>query len=314
MINLPNIRGMKSKVKNEININQMKKSMLMSVSAQVISFIVSLILNLIVPKYIDEYQYAYWQTFMLYISYVGILHFGLLDGLVLRYSQYDYDELDKPKVRSQFLVLFLADLTLSICMIIVASKTCHGITRGVISLVAVGIVTRNVFSYTSYTFQITNRIGKYAMLVIVQRLFYGAGILMLLFLKIENFYWLCIIDLCSDIVGIVIGGRFNRGLYFGNVIPFKNIITETKLNISSGSLLLVANWASNFLVGSGKMIIQWCWNALIFGKVTFAFSISNLFLNFVMAISVVLFPSIKRMDKDELPKVYKSIREKKKLC
>ena len=58
MINLPNIRGMKSKVKNEININQMKKSMLMSVSAQVISFIVSLILNLIVPKYIDEYQYA----------------------------------------------------------------------------------------------------------------------------------------------------------------------------------------------------------------------------------------------------------------
>lgn len=309
MINLPNIRGMKSKVKNEININQMKKSMLMSVSAQVISFIVSLILNLIVPKYIDEYQYAYWQTFMLYISYVGILHFGLLDGLVLRYSQYDYDELDKPKVRSQFLVLFLADLTLSICMIIVASKTCHGITRGVISLVAVGIVTRNVFSYTSYTFQITNRIGKYAMLVIVQRLFYGAGILMLLFLKIENFYWLCIIDLCSDIVGIVIGGRFNRGLYFGNVIPFKNIITETKLNISSGSLLLVANWASNFLVGSGKMIIQWCWNALIFGKVTFAFSISNLFLNFVMAISVVLFPSIKRMDKDELPKVYKSIRE-----
>ena len=72
MINLPNIRGMKSKVKNEININQMKKSMLMSVSAQVISFIVSLILNLIVQKYIDEYQYAYWQTFMLYISYVGI--------------------------------------------------------------------------------------------------------------------------------------------------------------------------------------------------------------------------------------------------
>ena len=33
-----------------------------------------------------------------HVGYVGVLHFGLLDGIVLRYSQYDYDELDKPRI------------------------------------------------------------------------------------------------------------------------------------------------------------------------------------------------------------------------
>ena len=87
---------------SQVGLNQIKKNVGLSVSAQVISLAVSFIMNLILPKFISEYQYALWQTYLLYIGYVGILHFGLLDGIVLRYSQYDYDELDKPKIRSQF--------------------------------------------------------------------------------------------------------------------------------------------------------------------------------------------------------------------
>ena len=89
----------------------MRKSLtykiLLSVLAQFISVVTSFILGFIVPKFIDEYQYAYWQLYVLYAGYVGLLHFGLLDGLVLRYSQYDYNELDKPLVRSQVRILFI---------------------------------------------------------------------------------------------------------------------------------------------------------------------------------------------------------------
>ena len=75
------------------------KNVILSIVAQIISLSISFVTTLIVPRYIDEYQYAYWQTFVLYAGYVGILHFGLLDGLVLRYSKYDYEELDKARLR-----------------------------------------------------------------------------------------------------------------------------------------------------------------------------------------------------------------------
>ena len=66
------------------------KNVIYSILAQIISLAVSFVLTLIVPKFIDEYQYSYWQTYVLYVGYVGVLHFGLLDGLVLRYSKFDY--------------------------------------------------------------------------------------------------------------------------------------------------------------------------------------------------------------------------------
>ena len=291
-----------------VSVNQMKKSVAMSIAAQAISLTVSLVLNLIVPKYIDEYQYAYWQTYLLYISYVGILHFGVLDGIVLRYSQFDFEELNKPLIRSQFVALLIVDSLITTATVGIAAIMTNGITQAIVILVAFGIITRNIFTYTSYTFQITNRINKYAILVIGQRLFYGIGILSLLACGVSNFAMFCIVDLGADLFGILLGSHFNKGLYFGSLPKFKEIVTETKINFSAGILLLIANWASNLLIGSAKMVVQWRWDALVFGKVSFAFSVSNLFLTFVTAISIALFPSLKRMEQEKLPDVYRKIR------
>ena len=75
-----------------------------------------------------------------------------------------------------------------------------------------------------------------------------------------------------------------------------------------GVWLMLSSYAANFLVGSGKMMIQWRWGALTFGKISLAFSLSSFVLQFVTAISVVLFPSMKRMDPERLPDMYCKIR------
>ncbi|MDE7400771.1 MAG: hypothetical protein K2N17_01825, partial [Clostridia bacterium] len=273
-----------------------------------ISLAVSFVLTLIVPKFIDEYQYAYWQIYVLYVGYVGVLHFGLLDGLVLRYSKYDYEELDKRKILSQLQILLTFITTLSGIAVIVALIAIGGASKIIIILVAVGVITKNLVTYGSYMFQITNRISKYVIMIISQRLAYGLIVIILLALRVNNFYWYCIADLCGDCVGIIIAIIFNRGLFFGKLFPDKEALKELKLNISSGIILMMANWSAMLMIGGAKMIIQWRWDELLFGKVSFAFSVSNVFLVFVTAISVVLFPSLQRVDKDKLPSMYKSIR------
>ncbi len=87
-------------------INKIVKNSSLSITAQFISLVVIGTLNLLVPKLVSIEQYALWQTYVLYMSYVGIFHFGLLDGIVLRYSKYDYEYLDKPRLNSQFRILF----------------------------------------------------------------------------------------------------------------------------------------------------------------------------------------------------------------
>lgn len=292
-----------------ITTTKFAKNVIFSIIAQIISMAVSFILTLIVPRFIDEYQYSYWQMYVLYVGYVGVLHFGLLDGLVLRYSKYDYEELDKARLRSQFLILLIFTSVISAVGMTVSLLALGAPLEIIFLLVCIGIITKNIVTYSSYMFQITNRINKYVILIIAQRLVYGIIVVILLALRVNNFYWYCIADLCGDVTGIAIGAIFNRGLFFGSLIPVKEIFKELKLNVFSGIILMMANWSAMLMIGSAKMIIQWRWDELLFGQVSFSFSVSNIFLVFVTAISVVLFPSLQRIDPEKLPSMYKNIRD-----
>lgn len=291
-----------------ITTKRFAKNVVYSLIAQIISLAVSFVLTLIVPKFIDEYQYSYWQSYVLYVGYVGVLHFGLLDGLVLRYSKYDYEELDKARLRSQFIVLLIFTSIITMGMAVISLSVLNYPNKIIFLLVAVGINSKNIVTYSSYMFQITNRIDKYVILIIIQRLTYGVFVAVLLILKVNDFYWFCIADLFGDLVGFSIGAIFNRGLFLGKSLTPKGTFSELKTNVSAGIILMLANWSAMLMIGSAKMIIQWRWDELVFGKVSFAFSVSNVFLVFVTAISVVLFPSLQRIDPEKLPSMYKSIR------
>lgn len=276
--------------------------------AQIISLLVSVVVSFLVPKSIDEYQYAYWQTYVLYSGYVGVLHFGLLDGIILRYSQYDFEELDKKIMRSQFGILFLSTSVIAILISLFALVFMEGTWQQIVVLLSISVITKNINTYNANSFQMTNRMGNYATLSIVQRAVFGLMVVALIVFDVNSFKWFCIVDLIGDFVGIFLSGRMNKGMYFGKTIPVKESLREWAVNLKTGMILLLSNWSAMFLLGGAKMVVQWNWDELVFGKVSFAFSVSNLFLTFIAAVSVVLFPSLKRMEEDKLPELYKKIR------
>jgi len=285
------------------------KNISLSVLVQAISLVVGFVMNLIVPKFINEYQYSYWQTFLLYSQYVGILHFGLLDGIVLRYSQSDYDELDKKTVRSQYIAVFCIDAIISIGVLGSAFIFFSGINRIIVILLAFSIIPIITYNYVSFTFQTTNRIGKYAQYIMLDRCLYCGIVIACLILNAKQAYWYCIAYIFSHLISIImLGMKHSRELFLGDLLTFNELKTELNKTLSAGVWLMVASYSANLVVGFGKMIIQWRWDTLTFGKVSLSFSLSTFVLHFVTAVSVVLFPSIKRLDIDKLPELYKTIR------
>ncbi|HHT7665110.1 TPA: hypothetical protein ACT2ER_001786 [Streptococcus suis] len=286
------------------------KNILRSLFAQVISLTTSMVINLIIPKFINSYQYVFWQTYVLYASYMGIMHFGLLDGIVLRYSKYDYPELDKRKLSANFWILLVMLVVFGSIGIIIGILFFKQIEEKIIFiLVSVSLVTKNLFMFSSNSFQITNRINEYTSLIIRQRLIYGFLATLLIFFKVEYFFWFCLIDIIADLLSFLSTFSANNKIYWYYKKNLAKNIGEVIVNIKSGMSLMVANFSSNFLVGSAKVYIQSYWNPLIFGQVSFGFSITNLFLTFITAISVVFFPSLKRLPEEMLSKFYLKIRD-----
>ena len=244
------------------------------------------------------------------MGYVSIFQFGILDGYILRYAKYDYEDLDKPLVRSQFFVLIAMEIAFSILGLLVSLFYLNGAYRTIGVLISVGLITKNAYTYTSYLFQSTNRIYHYAKAVMIQRLGYALFIVVLLVLGVQNFVWFCVAELFGDTMAVAYGFLGNKELYFSKgKVSLKNAAIEARKNISVGFLMMLAGISSAFLILGAKTVIQWRWDEWVFGKVSFAFSLYGAFCSFIVAVGVVLFPSLKRMDVEALPNIFHKVRK-----
>lgn len=293
---------------SRVTSQQVKKNISYSIIAQIIYIIVSFVSNLVLPKYLDEYQFAYWQSYLLYAGYVGILHFGLLDGILLRYAQYDYNELDRPTIHSQFTFLLLITTIAMVITIVLGQGLADSALKKVIPFVAMGIVIRNAFHYTSYSFQMTYRIREYGYLIVLSRIIFCVAIVLFVALGCNDFKFYACSELGSELFAVLLCLRWNSDMYLGRCLPLGKMAREVWTNVSCGISLMIANWLSFLLTGLGRIFVERHWDVLIFGKISFAFSLIAMFLVFITAVSVVVFPSLKRIDPERLSGLYMSIR------
>ena len=83
-----------------MRIKQLLKDFGFVISSNLLTLAISTIVILIVPKVIGVKEYGYWQLFMFYSSYLGVLHIGWLDGIYLRYGGEQYAHLNKALFKS----------------------------------------------------------------------------------------------------------------------------------------------------------------------------------------------------------------------
>lgn len=69
----------------------LKRGMLSVLIANIINLCFSLLSSFMLPKWLSVDTYALVKTFQLYASYAGLLHFGYVDGIYLKYGGKDID-------------------------------------------------------------------------------------------------------------------------------------------------------------------------------------------------------------------------------
>lgn len=74
--------------------SKLKNGMLIVFITNVINLMFSLITNFILPKFLSIDTYAGIKEFQLYMSYIGLLHFGYVDGVYLRWGGKEISEKD----------------------------------------------------------------------------------------------------------------------------------------------------------------------------------------------------------------------------
>ena len=268
---------------------------------------VSFIFALVVPKLLGIVEYGYWQLYTFYIGYVGFFHFGLADGIYLQYGGEYYQDLDKPLMHSQYWLLTFFELIVFFLILLVSFFFVHDTNRSFIILTAglncVILLPRLVLQNL---LQGTGRVKEYARNIIFERLICVSFVIGIILYGVRKYQYIVVADLVAKIFALINIVWICRDIVFSKGTNLYVTFRECKNNISIGIKLMFANIAGFLIIGIVRFAIERTWDIATFGKVSFSLSISNFVLTFILAVSIVIFPIIKRTDQNKLADLYET--------
>lgn len=280
-----------------------------TISSNFISLLISTIVILVVPKLIGIREYGYWQLYTFYAAYVGIFHFGWNQGIYLKHGGASYQHLEKSHFSTQFYLLFSLELCIAILAWLISSFISNNNEAFILQMLAFSMILANLREFFLVLLQDTGRMKLYSIINISDRFFYVFLTILLLIFGIRDYKLLIVSDLIGKFISLLLVMYICSDLFFTK--PYFNInsVKNSVEYISIGIKLLIATYASSFIIATIRYFIQMFWGVATFGKVSLVISISNLLLVFIMAISIVLYPILRRVQTDSLPKVYLQTRQ-----
>lgn len=282
-----------------------KKNMFYAISANVISTFVSAFITLLLPKCISVESYGYFQYYLFWAGYLGMLHLGWIDGLYLVHCGEYYDSLRKDKISAQLRSFTAFQLTIGFIIVVYSLLFVETYEyKALFFCLGIALVATNVRLMLLYILQATARIKEYSISTILGLLSYLFTIIILLLLDVKNYEYYAFAHIISNFVPMLIGLFYCKEIVISKPVSVKESFFETIDYVKIGLNLLIANFASSWVIGVVRLMIEKKWDIATFGKISLTITISNLFMTLINAVALVLLPMLRRMDKDRIFHLY----------
>ena len=293
-----------------VNYGSLVKNVGTAFLAQGVAFVLSILQTLLIPKLLGMEQYGYWQLFIFYCSYVGFAPLGLNDGVYLINGGVSRDKIDKPSVYSQFRVGLVIELFFSLLLVAVALLGGFGPDREfVIVCTSIFLVVRCVAMYFAYVLQAMNETRRSSYSTIVERLAFLAPLLILIIFRCQSFKPFAVAYVTASVAQLVYCCWCCRDFFIVGTKPTGQAISEAVHSIRVGFKLMIANIASQLIIGIARFAIDATWGISAFGELSFALSMVNFFLAFVSQAAMVLFPALRQVGADEIKRFFCNARD-----
>lgn len=294
---------------NDFDIKSLISNTLIAFVAQGVALIASFLTSLIVPKFISVENFAYWQLFIFYSSYVGFFALGALDGVYLINGGKPRSEINKSNITSQFwFSTFYVLLFSTLAAIGLCSFTSDLSRQSVLLLVALYSVASQMSAGLGFILQAMNETKTYSISTIVDRLSFVVFLTFLLLLKCDDFIPYVLFYIFSKFICFFYCGWHLKEFFVKKLLPLKQAAKLTLESIKVGINLMFASIASMLVTGVARLSIDFAWGIIAFSKVSFALSLVGFFSSFVNQASMVLFPALRQGDKSIQFLLYKEMR------
>lgn len=291
------------------NVIEFVKNFFSALSANVLRILFTLILTLLLPKLLGEGEYAMWQLYLFYVTYASYNSLGWSEGIYLKYGGQDYHKLDKKVIAGQIWSLVLYELVFILIFSIGVMAVVPDPSKKYVLWMAFLSAGLDTVRYMLQSLlQCTNRIKDYARIVMTERVIFFTLAILFILLGSRDYTVFIWSEIIARVISLIYAVCMCREVVFVKVSSPKDTLEEAKYLISCGFKLSFAALASQLIIGIVRFAVEQEWGTVVFGKISLTLSMSNMLITCLAAVSVVLFPVLRRMDEQRLKKLYSVMR------
>ncbi len=263
----------------------LKKGILQVFLANIINLFFSVCNGFLLPKYLSLETYAGLKTFLLYTSYVGILHFGYVDGVYIRYGGENKEKIytDGFAYAHRVLVYFQIAVTgIGIAIAVILRDM-------TLLCAAISILPTNLSAFYKMIYQAVGDFNSYRMILnLTSALIFAANIIFIL-AGIDNMYGYIGIQLTMTII-IFLYYEYKEGRKGASVnISISVFKTELGKNISSGLIIMLGNFMGVWITGMDRWFVKICGSVADFAYYSFAVTMLKIINTIITAVSITLY-------------------------
>lgn len=277
----------------------LKSNILRIFSANFLTMISGIIIGFVVPAVLSVDSYAYLKTYTFYLSYIGLLHFGFIDGMYIKYGGKELEVLDKREFKLEHIVFIFIQIIITIFFIILAFYK----SDIIVLLLALSILPINTVSFFTLFYQSVGEFKKYANISYVYTLIYLViNVLLAIVFKSKSYILYCIASiLANGVVFLYLEYKFFMEF---NKIKVKY---DRKVwnNIKVGFFVLLGNLSVVMFYAIDRWFIKLFYTVNDFAYYSFAISMLNIINVLISAISVTFY---NYLAKDENEKRVKKLK------
>jgi len=280
--------------------NKVIKDIFIVALSNIIIALAGVVNGFIIPKVMSVTDYGFYKIFSLYATYITLLHFGFIDGILIMYAGKKKEELDKKAFKTYSRFLFMLELSASVIVIFIAVFL-KGIYKFIFIMLAANILFTNVALYFQYISQVTERFKELTVRNILKSILnILLAIILFVLFKIRNYY-----VSSKSYIFYIVGINFilalwymltYRDLWIGKANKFNDEKTNIKHIFFEGLPYTIASFLASLILTIDRQFVSIAFDTETYAVYAFAYNMLALITTATSAISTVLYPYLKRQE------------------
>lgn len=287
---------------NTFNVKNFSSDVLVYSFGQAFLLIFGFIQSLIIPKYLSTTDYGYWQLFLLYTTYVGILHLGFLDGVLVRWAGKDLEAL-REEIPTTFRFILLEQGFIVVVLVMIVGLIDMPSRKIALAVLANAIIV-NLLTFFLFTAQATKRFKLVTAVNIGRGLLFIVFILLIFFSGYFSYFSLILATMATGIIIIFLFVFHTRDCLFYHSAHRRSLLQYGNENIGIGIFVLLGNFTALIFATIDRLTVGSFFPITQFAVYAFAMTMCGLVTVFLQAAAQVFFPYLSGSSSKTRTKAY----------